>query len=272
MYLSGVKKIDYKLFLEVFDHFHHIPSLAKRSPSYRRYSNSLLLYLSDFYSRRYPLHPTSAILKDIRTEFEDRWRKGDVPGWQKPWPLEVFHQLPAKCSLPLDMRADEKWKIDREDKLKPDGDEKAKVNGIVKNDKERLSVFCESCKKRFKKTVWRSHISGRKHKKNVQRKLREKDTNKKNSNSEADGDPTKTNSNKNVLEGKEKETAYVEFAVRVLKTLLSEVFEGTCSYIEKKLTRSYEEVRKELEEREKEEEEDVEKQDEEDLYSGGSKF
>jgi len=305
MYLNGIKKIDYKLFLEVFDHFHHVPQRAKHSTPYRKYCASILSYLVDFYRRRYPLHPVDAILSETRVEFEQKWRARSVPGWQLSWPDEIYQRLPAKCALPLkgrdsylnyaagvkggdnsvnkggdnvvesdvidskkinDNNVGENELIDKSDNNVGDKDvNKGGDNGINKGGDNDNKTFCSACQRRFKTTVFKSHLAGKKHLKN-ELKLKQNGGDIKRNNNGGDN----KNNDKNIGD-KKKETAFLEFAIKVFKTLLAEVFEETCYFIEKKLTRTYAEIQKELLEREREDEdgEDDLGDDEDGLWTGG---
>lgn len=73
-----------------------------------------------------------------------------------------------------------------------------------------------------------------------------------------------------VAETESRDTAQLEFYIQTMGNLLTSCIAETCSYIDKKQTRTYEEIQKELEERDAEddvpEDEDIEDSD---LFSGG---
>lgn len=80
--LKQFENVDYVTYLQLFDKLFEHPKELKNS-DYKRYLSSLLDYLYDYLGRVKPLTDMSELAQGIREEFEDRWAKGQFPGWRK---------------------------------------------------------------------------------------------------------------------------------------------------------------------------------------------
>ncbi|GEQ72453.1 hypothetical protein JCM33374_g6140 [Metschnikowia sp. JCM 33374] len=128
--LSGSQQT-YVEYLQSFLKFEGCP----RTPQYSRYLDSLLSYLKGFYTNAFPLEKDSVVVSPTGDE-----------GDQKEG-----HQKSARTNC----ADNEKHTIDSEGSPQP-------------NDKGE--VFCKACDKLFaKESVYKGHLSGKKHKKNEQR-------------------------------------------------------------------------------------------------------
>eukprot|EP00300_Choanocystis_sp_HF-7_P006083 c14468_g1_i2.p1 GENE.c14468_g1_i2~~c14468_g1_i2.p1 ORF type:complete len:380 (-),score=116.11 c14468_g1_i2:190-1329(-) len=73
-------RIDYYQYVESFNDFSTIPITAKNA-EYEDYLDKLLAYLKSFHKRAFPLQSDQQ-LKQMDTGFEERWAKGEIPGWK----------------------------------------------------------------------------------------------------------------------------------------------------------------------------------------------
>ncbi|KAF2865829.1 splicing factor 3a [Massariosphaeria phaeospora] len=127
------RRLTYLQFLSVFDSFlppHcNIRRDQKMSDAYFQYLKALKDYLEGFMRRTRPKENVDKILSDFDREFEELWKKDEVPGWETKVPQTTTQ----------------------------DGD--ATGEGI----------FCTACNKAFaKETVFEAHLNGKKHKKAVE--------------------------------------------------------------------------------------------------------
>lgn len=81
--LKGVFRVDYLEYITRFDRLFDIPRDIKTSASYRKYLDSLLEYLVEFYKRAFPLYNIDEDMKNVIIQFEQPWEEGSVPGWPK---------------------------------------------------------------------------------------------------------------------------------------------------------------------------------------------
>jgi splicing factor 3A subunit 3 len=74
----------YIWYLQNFDHFHEIPVNVKEREyrKYRRYLDSLQMYLSDFFRRAQPLAEFGIVEKQINDDFAFKWKEGTIRGWE----------------------------------------------------------------------------------------------------------------------------------------------------------------------------------------------
>lgn len=73
--------MDYVTYLQLFDKLFEHPKELKNS-EYKKYLTGLLDYLYDYLGRVKPLTDMSELAQGIREEFDDRWAKGQFPGWR----------------------------------------------------------------------------------------------------------------------------------------------------------------------------------------------
>jgi splicing factor 3A subunit 3 len=106
--------------------------------------------------------------------------------------------------------------------------------------------FCELCNKQFSSEgVFNGHLSGKKH-----MKAAAKAANGHESSGSAPQAAGSAKSAKKALEDKQKVIAFDEVLIRRMYELLTEVVQGTISYLELKQTRTHEELQAEIEEEE----------------------
>ncbi|KAI9468682.1 hypothetical protein BDB00DRAFT_863467 [Zychaea mexicana] len=122
--LKDVKKLDYLQYLSEFDDFAQAyPRNIKTSPEYKQYLDHLKTYLYSFFRRAKPLFDLVEMEKQVDKDLEEKWEKGQIPGWEE-----------------------------------------------IGNDMVDSDVYCEACQKQFtKKTVYDSHLTGKKHRKNAEK-------------------------------------------------------------------------------------------------------
>ncbi|GMF24747.1 unnamed protein product [Phytophthora fragariaefolia] len=138
------------------------------------------------------------------------------------------------------------------------------------------SHFCELCNKQFSSEgVYNGHLSGKKHKKFAAAAAAAKSANGTETNGTAANGVATSKDAKKELEEKRKSIAFNEVLIRRMYELLTEVVQGTISYLELKQTRTHEELQAEIEEEEEgafsdvdvENENDEAEDEEEQLYN-----
>ncbi|KAF4033220.1 hypothetical protein GN244_ATG14917 [Phytophthora infestans] len=136
------------------------------------------------------------------------------------------------------------------------------------DDSKTRAHFCKLCDKQFSSEgVYKSHLTGKKHKKAAAKAVDGADSNGASSIASKDS--------KKELEEKQKTIAFDEVLIRRMYELLTEVVQGTISYLELKQTRTHEELQAEIEEEEEgafsdvdvENENDEAEDEEEQLYN-----
>ncbi|GMF64985.1 unnamed protein product [Phytophthora lilii] len=115
-------------------------------------------------------------------------------------------------------------------------------NSSDSNENSTPAHFCKLCNKQFSSEgVYNGHLTGKKHKKFEAAA-------KASSGTESNGAASKDT--KKELEEKQKAIAFDEVLIRRMYELLTEVVQGTISYLELKQTRTHEELQAEIEEEE----------------------
>ncbi|KAH7474850.1 Splicing factor SF3a60-like protein [Phytophthora ramorum] len=118
------------------------------------------------------------------------------------------------------------------------------------DDSSTPAHFCELCSKQFNSEgVFNGHLTGKKHKK-FAAAAATKASNGSDSNDAASKAPTSGKDTKKELEARQKGIAFDEVLIRRMYELLTEVVQGTISYLELKQTRTHEELQAEIEEEE----------------------
>ena len=217
--------------------------------SYRFYQQ-LLEYLVNFWKRTHPITPTKAILKKCEIVFNDDWKDNAVEGWQKPWTKATKQKFSKSVNLLSELKLTEKKKKKKkkekksEKKEKDDDDEneddddnedddidmkqdKDGDNDEDENEDDDIDInlslkynhglYCFACVRKFNNlnTMINGHFKSKKH---LQKK----------------------------------KIALLEYKLLLFADLLTESILGAVEYIEKKQTKTYDEIRLELEEAEKE--------------------
>ncbi|ATY62809.1 splicing factor 3a subunit [Cordyceps militaris] len=126
--LPNVKRPNYLQYLEIFDHFTPgqggLKRADKMTDQYFSYVGGLASYLESFMRRTRPLEDVDKTLSSFDDEFDAKWQKDDVEGWQSSTP----------------------------------------ANGSATNLSTPEAIWCEDCEKEFKnESVHKNHLTGRKH-------------------------------------------------------------------------------------------------------------
>jgi splicing factor 3A subunit 3 len=143
--LPGVKRLTYLQYLEVFDSFGKPDERPRRadklSDAYFRYVRDLAQYLESFMRRTRPLENLDKVLADFDADFVQAWDKDELPGWasEKPGAADGTNGTAASKRAAPALSSSE-------------------------------AVWCDACQKEFKnENVYKGHLNGRNHKKNVER-------------------------------------------------------------------------------------------------------
>ncbi|CAO1620644.1 unnamed protein product [Sympodiomycopsis kandeliae] len=146
--LKGVKRLSYLAYLDRFHQFDttELNSQVKKSEAYKKYLGTLSSYLVTYLRKIRPLEDIDTIVRDAETEFESKWEKGQVDGWQDGG--KAFATRNGTQSQ------------------KP-----AATNGAdTAASSSAEGIWCEACQKSFaKQSVFDGHLQGNKHKKAVER-------------------------------------------------------------------------------------------------------
>lgn len=188
--LPGVKRLTYLQYLDSFDAFEPPKMPVKRqnklSDTYLRYVADLSGYLESFVRRTRPLEDLTKLFASIDRDFESAFESGTLQGWAK-------EEAPSKTAGP-----------------RTEGD----------------GLWCADCEKGFSnENVYKSHLSGKKHIRNAERKGSEKGVN---GTAAADGDQH------SVTRLKERAVASHEFRIRSLATILDNERSNTRVNVERK--------------------------------------
>ena len=82
--LRGIERVDYRTYLTQCGALpSHVPRDIAASHGYQKYCRALLDYLVGFLRRTQPLTPVSQLLSAAETEFGERWDKREVARWQQ---------------------------------------------------------------------------------------------------------------------------------------------------------------------------------------------
>ena len=129
--LPGVKRLNYLLYLDIFDAFEMprmpIKRQGKLSDTYLKYVGDLAAYLESFIRRTRPLEDLEKLFNGLDREFEEAWKSETVPGWTK-----------------------EDVEISNEAGPKTEG--------------SGQGFWCSDCEKEFSnENVYKGHLTGKKH-------------------------------------------------------------------------------------------------------------
>jgi len=96
--IKGIQKsITYAEYAGVFANLEDIPIKIKGHPSYKKYLDGLLEYLSDYLFKVNPLHDQKLQEAKLKVDFEDEWQRGSFRGWAK-----AKGAMKSGAHLPLD--------------------------------------------------------------------------------------------------------------------------------------------------------------------------
>jgi len=120
--------VDYITFLETF-HLFHLLSREQKDENYRRYLVKLLTYFESFYKRAVPLDDIAPRIEKITSDFEEKWEKGEVLGWQQQQPNSNNSSNKQQQQQPSEDAMDE---VDGDDGDDGDAQAKQQQNGNKK--------------------------------------------------------------------------------------------------------------------------------------------
>lgn len=215
--MTGVyKKTNYRAFLANFDKFSEVHSAKKKHnyKAYKSYITDLQNYLMDFQQRTNALVDVKELLQIVDEEFKKAWDAKTLTGWQ----------------------TNDKAKGAAKGANGANGANGAGDATVSMEDEvdEESPLYCKVCRKMFKnEKSFTDHLAGRKHKKNVARMGK--------------GGAAQTKE-----DPRAKELAQIEFRITSFADLLRTVIVATQEHIEKKQTRTYEEIAADLEEQQAE--------------------
>lgn len=194
---SHHQQMSYLTYLDKFAEFSDSSIFPKaprlRDPDYFKYIAELHVYLEEFFTKSNPLGKPSTVLDKIEQEFNNAWdKKIPFPGWT----------------------------FDSNTNGSNSGASSAKVEDGVET---ANGFYCTPCGKYFaKQTVYTGHLTGKKHKKNVEA-----------SGGESASTATGNGGGEQVSE-KTRLLAYHEFSVRSLREHLEKVVTDTRNNVERK--------------------------------------
>ena len=188
--LPGVKRLTYLQYLDSFDAFEPPRMPVKRqnklSDTYLRYVADLSGYLESFVRRTKPLEDLTKLFAGIDREFESAFESGTLQGWTK-------EEAPSKTAGP-----------------RTEGD----------------GLWCPDCEKGFSnENVYKSHLLGKKHIRNAEKKSSEKGEN---------GTTSTDGGRHSVTHLKERAVASHEFRIRALANVLDNERSNTRVNVERK--------------------------------------
>mmetsp|Transcript_11989 Transcript_11989/g.29507 ORF Transcript_11989/g.29507 Transcript_11989/m.29507 type:complete len:494 (-) Transcript_11989:132-1613(-) len=224
-------KCNYFSFLGKFHKLHEVPKEKKiASREYQSYISDLFKYMLGFFQRRHPLADPADFRRQIDAEFEQKWAEQKVEGWTTSENKAEMDEDAVEYG-PVDLSKYGKW-----EDLEPLGMDclKAELKRVGLKTGGRLE---ERCKRLFLlkgKTI--------------------------------DQIPNKYRAKNFVTTAKIKAIAKLEYNIKYFYELLRPQIEATREYIEKKLTKTYEEIQAE---REQDSDEEISESEEEDkqLYN-----
>lgn len=226
------KNKDYVSFLSEFSTaFQTIPleKKLKASPAeYKKFLQDLRDYLVRFLQKTKPLVDTNKLVSMIEEDFSEHWSNKDVPGWfnlvtSNSSTTSSASTTTPSSTLPSSNATDSSTTSDHNNPL-----------------------FCKACNHLFpKQTVYDSHLTGRKHKKNQQILDALTSSSASASSTSTTASATTTESGNDEIAKREKAMkalALLEEEVLQFSRLLQETIEATIAHIIKKQTRTYEEL------------------------------
>ncbi|KAJ5067000.1 splicing factor 3a subunit 3 [Anaeramoeba ignava] len=205
------KPLDYISYLGIFNEFMFIPENIKLWKSYRNYLNELMDYLINFIKRSRPLFNLKRAMEIIHNDFKQGWENGYFqPKWKKTNQNDGNNQ--SKKNV-------DDNEVNQNDQI------------LITNENKKSEelnhnhLYCEYCKKQFAKdTVFQVHLKGKKHQKNMNRKIKQEE---------------------NKMKSFEEFSRY-EFIITKLTQILHEVIKKTIENTVRKQTLTYEELQREI--------------------------
>eukprot|EP00466_Bigelowiella_natans_P003152 jgi/Bigna1/92302/estExt_fgenesh1_pm.C_130011 len=233
---TNMKVFDKCNYFSFLGKFHKLHTVAKEkkiaSREYVKYINDVFQYMVGFFQRRHPLANVEDFKKQIAEEFEEKWAKDEVEGWGKT--KEASNEMEADTIeyQPVDLSQYNSWE-----------DLQGLGLNYLKSELKRVGLKTggrleERCKRLFLlkgKTI--------------------------------DQVPNKYRAKNFISRDKAKSIATVEYYIKYFYELLRAQIEATREYIEKKLTKTYEEIQAEREEDSDEVVSESEEEEEGQLYN-----
>ncbi len=139
--LKGARRLSYLAYIDEFDNLagpsSPIPNHAKKMDAYRTYLIELRKYLDGFLRKTQPLGDVDEMSAKAVAEFEEKWEKGEVKGWERQGE-EVFGGGAGN------------------------GKGKSVENGGGTGEGE--GIWCAACRRSYsKQTVYDAHLKSPKH-------------------------------------------------------------------------------------------------------------
>ncbi|KAI9316112.1 hypothetical protein BX666DRAFT_1955246 [Dichotomocladium elegans] len=99
--LKDVKTMDYLQYLSTFDDFERTtyPKSIRGSPEYRKYLDAMCDYFYSFFRRAKPLFDLDELKHKSREELDEKWTKGELPGWEEMKDLSEKSTADLYCNV-----------------------------------------------------------------------------------------------------------------------------------------------------------------------------
>eukprot|EP00472_Partenskyella_glossopodia_P002554 CAMPEP_0197535026 /NCGR_PEP_ID=MMETSP1318-20131121/49208_1 /TAXON_ID=552666 /ORGANISM="Partenskyella glossopodia, Strain RCC365" /LENGTH=473 /DNA_ID=CAMNT_0043092497 /DNA_START=164 /DNA_END=1585 /DNA_ORIENTATION=- len=226
-------KCNYFSFLGKFHKLHLVKKDKKiGSREYQKYVQDLFTYMFEFFQKRHPLADAKDFQRQIEEDFEQKWATKEIEGWGDEQDAPAEDDEDAIEYAPIDLSKYDTWEA-----LEPLGMEclKAELKRVGLKTGGRLQ---ERCKRLFLlkgKTI--------------------------------DEVPNKYRAKKHVKTVVAKNIAKLEYNIKMFYELLRPQIEATREYIEKKLTKTYEEIQAEREQDSDEEVSESDDDNDKQLYN-----
>jgi len=160
------RSTDYLTFLATFADFSHIPRTKKiraNRDQYRKYLQSVLDYLTDYYARVEPLVGVETLMQMVKDEFEQKWEAKEIPGWFDDEASTANGN--GKDEQPGAATAAAQPASSTDAAAQPASSSSSDGAAADSNN----PLYCKACSKLFAKdTVFNAHLQGKKHKRNAQ--------------------------------------------------------------------------------------------------------
>ncbi|GAB5364020.1 hypothetical protein AAMO2058_000933800 [Amorphochlora amoebiformis] len=226
------EKCNYFSFLGKFHKLHTIKKDKKiGNRQYHDFVKDLFKYMYEFFQKRHPLALASDFKAQIDAEFEQKWKAKEIEGWEQDVIVE------EKDEDGIDYPPIELSNFDTWEALKNMGMDYLKFE-LKRKGLKTGGRLEERCKRLFL--------------------LKDKTL---------EQIPNKYKSKTFVKSGKAKEIARIEFEIKLFYELLRPQIEATREYIEKKLTKTFEEIQAEREEDSDEVVEESDDEEDKQLYN-----
>jgi len=221
------KELEYLSYLDIFYEFEKIPLKMRLDEDYKKYLNNLLLYLKNFFVKTKPFVDYNEIQDIIDDKFEEDWK------------------------IKKDKYFDNNNNIENKEKNEKENENEKDKESIKNNDN---NIYCIYCNKIFnKQTIYNSHLTGKKHKKNVENFNKKNNiNNNNNNNNKTNENKTLDNNNNNnnnnsiinseIIDDNFRYTFYIEFQIYIYSFIFQSELTTTKNFIHQKQTMSLHEI------------------------------